>query len=158
MRITGGLPSVATGRLAAMSGLVAVALAGGCNDQAPQAKVLPPPPPVVQVTMAEYRFENVAEVRRGRVVVRAHNRGMLGHQLVLVKLPDDLEGTLDQQLHSAERRPVQTLQLMPTVAAGGDAVFAADLAPGRYGFVCFITDAAGQSHALKGMNSELRVR
>ena len=41
---------------------------------------------------------------------------------------------------------------------GDDEVFAVDLPPGRYGFLCFVEFPEGGTHAFRGMNSEFRVR
>lgn len=109
--------------------------------------------------MAEFRFDydrNQA-VNQGRVVFRMRNTGKIDHQLVLVRLPTGLPGTLDSQLHSPNRLRVETLDIVSAVAPGDAAVFAADLAPGRYGVVCLLRDRDGQSHALKGMNGDVRV-
>ena len=106
--------------------------------------------------MDEYSYTHRPEIRPGRVVFRVANAGQLRHELVLVRLPDDLEGTLDEQLRSSARRPVTTLSALAT-EPGDSGIFAADLAPGRYGFLCFLDDGDGTTHALKGMNSDLFV-
>jgi hypothetical protein len=107
--------------------------------------------------MAEYRFDHAPETRPGRVVFRVTNAGSQAHSLVLVELDEDLP-PIDQQLHSDVRRAVPTLAQVPERPPGSSDVFAADLVPGRYGFVCFVKDADGVSHSLKGMSSEIRVR
>lgn len=143
----------------ALVGLLASVIFGGCGGgPAPETTVLPPRPQMVQVTASEYRFHHVSHVTKGRVVIRMENAGTRSHQLVLVELPADIKGSLDDQLHSGERRPVHSVQIMPAVASNKQGVFAVDLPAGRYGFICFLTDSDGMSHALKGMNSELRVR
>lgn len=90
----------------------------------------------------------------GPVVFRINNDGRLKHELFLLRLPKDLKGTLDEQLHRKEQRvalPVaSTLPRLPRQSS----TFAVDLSPGRYGLVCFIKDEDGEQHALKGMNAE----
>jgi hypothetical protein len=118
---------------------------------------LPVPPATVDVTMAEYRFLFEPPTDRGRTVFRLHNRGALGHDLVVVPLTDEVP-PIDQQLRGEERLVVATLASIPVRPPGGTGTFALDLEPGRYAFICFVTDPDGQQHAQKGMSAEFRVR
>jgi hypothetical protein len=106
--------------------------------------------------MAEYSFRHPAEVPPGRTVFRVHNAGSLPHSLVLVELPEDFP-PLAEQLTSDVRRAVPTLARVPERPPGSRDTFAVDLAPGRYGLICLVTDPDGVTHGQKGMNSELRV-
>ena len=106
--------------------------------------------------MREYSFQHPAEIAPGRVVFRIHNAGAEPHSIVLVELPEELP-PLAEQLRSDTRRAVANLAQLPERPAGSRDTFAVDLVPGRYGMVCFVRDADGVSHALKGMTSELRV-
>lgn len=108
------------------------------------------------VSAAEYRFAHLATVREGRVVVRARNAGRVGHEVILVRLPDDQAIPLAEQVLSATRRPVETVAQL-SLAPGDRGAFAVDLAAGHYGFVCFVSDPDGETHARKGMASDLRV-
>jgi len=134
-----------------------LAVLSACSSTASSTE-LPRPPTMMDVTMSEFRFEHASAVAAGRMIVRVDNRGNVEHQLQLLRLPDDLPTTLDAQLRSSTRRPVTTMRLMPMSPAGHHTAFAVDLSPGRYGFVCFLPGSDGQRHALKGMNSELRVQ
>lgn len=144
--------SIRRRRSAAIFGLV---ILGACASSGPSAP-LPPPPAVVSVAMDEYSYSHRRDVEAGRVVFRLGNDGALRHELLLVRLPDDLGTTLDEQLRSPTRRPVTTLASV-AVGPAERGVLAADLVPGRYGFLCFIDDGDGTNHALKGMSSELVV-
>lgn len=106
--------------------------------------------------MAEYRFSFSPNVPAGRVVFDVDNVGAIDHALTLIELPDDYP-PLDEQLHSEVRRGAATIARVPARPPGGGSRFAVDLHPGRYGLVCFLTDADGVIHALKGMNAEFRV-
>jgi hypothetical protein len=107
--------------------------------------------------MTEYRFDHVAVVPAGRVVIRVRNAGALPHSMVLVQLAEDMP-PIDEQLHSDTRRAVPTLaQVTPRPPGSSDSV-AVELKPGRYGFVCFVKDPDGIAHSLKGMSSEFHVR
>lgn len=113
----------------------------------------------VKVTMGEYAFEHAPSTAAGRVIFRAHNSGQLNHELVLVAFPPGFELSLASQLRSPDRRVFQPLAFLPRRSPAGSGTFAVDLAPGRYGLACFIVEPGEkESHALKGMTSELTVR
>lgn len=132
-------------------------LAAGCAPGTP-AQALPPPPAIIDVSLDEYHIDHpLRHVPAGRMIFRVANEGTTAHELLVVRLPDDLPGTFDEQLHSEIRRPAATLGFLPALTPGDTGVFALDLAPGRYGLVCFQEDEGGEAHALKGMNSELVV-
>lgn len=121
------------------------------------AEPLPPSPPRVGISLLDHRFELDGDVPAGRVIVEVANRGTTTHALDLIELADDLP-PLDQQLRGSERRGVPTVARVPGRSPGQSTRFAVDLAPGRYGLVCFVPDADGLTHAQKGMNLEFRVR
>lgn len=137
-----------------LSLLALAAAATSCGDD--RASVAPVRPPVVlNVTMSEFAFKHREEIPAGRVVVKVDNDGQLEHELRLIPLPEDLP-PIPEQLRSEQRQALPTtaiLQLGPP----GSGTFAVDLAPGRYGLVCFLEDIEGERHALKGMSSEFRV-
>lgn len=107
--------------------------------------------------MTEYAFDVVPEVAPGRAVFRVRNEGAILHSLTLVPLPDDFP-PLDEAARSDTGRAVGTLARVRELDPGESATFAADLAPGRYGLVCFVPDDDGVVHAAKGMNAEILVR
>ena len=106
--------------------------------------------------MSEYRFDFVPPPAPGRLVFRAENRGTIDHSLTLVVLPEDYP-PLDEQLRGETRRGATTIASLRRRGPGLKGIFAVDLPPGRYGLVCFVPDADGTLHALKGMNAEFRV-
>lgn len=142
--------ALATGALVAGLGLAAA-----CSPRAGAAP-LPPRPATVDVAMREFAFENPPVVARGRAVFRVHNAGSMVHELILVALPPDTL-PIAEQLRSDSRVGVETLVTFRNRAPGSDGAFASDLSPGRYAFICFITEPDGTSHADKGMSSEFRV-
>lgn len=118
---------------------------------------LPAGPQVLLVDMAEYVFRYVPPAAGGRVLVRVENAGRVLHSLSVVPLDEDVP-PIDQQLRSTERRPVAPFAGVGIVGPGAKTTFAVDLMPGtRYAFICFVTDAQGQLHALRGMASEFRI-
>jgi hypothetical protein len=145
-----------TRALVISAAVVAVILMASCGSRS----AYPPRPHQVDVTMKEYRFEHKPTVRRGRVVFRLSNVGRLDHQITLLLLPPGFP-PIDVQLHSNVRRPLPTLFLDPPLAPGRRRSFAVDLAPGRYAMLSSLRDPRnphGPNDALRGMNSEIRVR
>jgi hypothetical protein len=136
--------------------LVAAALPASCEAGGAGGAPLPPSPTNVDVVMTEYRFEHQVEIPAGRTVFRVTNAGAEPHSLVLVELTEDVP-PIDTQLRSSERRGADTYAQVPERPPGSRDTFAVDLLPGRYAFICFVRDAGGESHALKGMSSEFRV-
>jgi len=118
---------------------------------------LPPTPPVINVALREYHLDYQPPTFAGRVVFRVRNAGTKKHELVLVPLPEGLPPIQDQ-VRSKARQAVGTLAFVKPLPPRGSAVFAADLAPGRYGMVCLLQDSSGVTDARKGMASEFRVR
>lgn len=105
--------------------------------------------------MRECGFAFDPVIHPGRVVFRVHNTGRLQHELVMVPLPKDFHFHPDQS--ASTRTGLSTLAILARRQPGQDGTFAADLTPGRYGFVCFVTDADGVQHYFKGMTSEFTV-
>ena len=148
-------PRRVTSRLALFSAVATLASGSGCSR--PASPNLPPKPFLFDVGIVDHRFEHgPASIPPGRVVINARNSGGVEHQVVLVRLPEDLP-PLDVELSSSQSTPVETVRIVPTLAPGEPSSFAVDLPPGRYGMICFLTDADGQTYAQKGMSSEFRV-
>ena len=140
-----------TGTVAAVLLVLSSCVVGGSTGDP-----LPPGPGRVEVVMSEYLFDIAPTFLPGRLVFRAENRGTIDHSLTLVALPEDYP-PLDEQLRGETRRGVTTIAILRRRGPGVKGTFAVDLVPGRYGIVCFVPDADGTLHALKGMNAEFRV-
>ena len=106
--------------------------------------------------MREFAYDHPAVAPSGRVVVKVDNVGSLTHQLVLVRVPEELP-PLAEQLRSDTRQAVDTIANLIDRPAGSNSIIAVDLEPGRYGLVCFLRDAEGLQHHARGMSSEFRV-
>lgn len=115
----------------------------------------------VAVGMTEFAF-NVPQgaFEPGRqTVVTARNVGQQPHELVLVRLDDNVN--LEEALQS-EGEPEGVEFIGFTLADPGDQsnfLTTEDLEEGRYAMVCFLpdtTDPAGTPHAFKGMVLEFR--
>lgn len=142
----------------ARAGLVALALlssscvlSGGARGEA-----LPPGPHIVTVAMDEYAFDFDAPDQPGRVELRARNVGDEAHELVLVEVPEDFP-PMDEFVHDDTPQALQTVAKLPERASGERGTLAVDLAPGRYGLLCFVDGADGEKHALKGMHAEFTI-
>lgn len=144
-------------RLPACLALAVVVLVASCGRQDHRGPALPASPPVIDVVQLEYRFEHTGSIPRGRVVIRAANHGRLAHDLTLARLPPDFP-PIDEQLQGSARRVVPTVASLLAHQPGTTGTFATDLSPGRYAFICFVEDADGVRHSVKGMSSEFRVR
>lgn len=127
-----------------------------CSPDAASEPPLPPTPPVVVVTMDEYRFSYDAHVPAGRVVFRFINKGHLQHRPSLLPLSDDVPPILDQ-VRGADRRSAAPFAGTPNREPGEIGTFAVDLVPDqRYAIICFARDPDGGSHAQQGMVAEFR--
>ncbi|MGH9151936.1 MAG: hypothetical protein ACRD03_05995 [Acidimicrobiales bacterium] len=138
---------------------VVVALGGACSSStgAPERhRSLSPGPPVVVISMSEYRYDYEPAIPAGRVIFVVRNMGKESHKLKFVALPDDFP-PLDAQLHGPERRVLPPYAGVPVRQPGQEGAFAVDLVPGRrYGMICNLSTPSGGVHALEGMNSEFR--
>lgn len=139
---------------AAVAALAIVSLA---SCAAPGTAQLPPSPPTVHVAMRDYWFDfNANAIPRGRVVFQITNAGGQYHELALIPLPPDFP-PLKEQVQGTNRRVVSELASSPPLQPGASDTFAADLTPGRWGFVDFFVGPEG-SHAAKGDAAEFLVR
>lgn len=137
--------------------LVCAPLIVSCGGRKQAERPLPPPPYVVNVTMNEYRFDYDDAIPAGRVVFKVFNGGSVPHRLSLFPLAEGVP-PIEMQLKGSERRIVEPLAGINTIAPGALSAFAVDLdAAARYALVCFLVDDFDQeTHARKGMNSEFR--
>lgn len=150
MKVTGTSPL--TPCLAALA--LVVAFGASCTSG---ATALPPAPPLVHLTMDEYRFDlEEQRIPRGRVLFSVTNVGDTEHRVALIPLPEDFP-PIQEQVKSREHRFVRELAAIPDTPPGQEAFFAVDLEAGRYGLACFVVED-GQTHAERGMVSEFRVR
>lgn len=138
--------------------LVLVALAAaGCTLPWASPEHLPPSATTVRVGLDEYEFDVPQSVPAGRVVFEVVNHGDVAHELVLVGLPEDAPPVEDLFGEDADRRRFPTRMQLRAREPGQRGVFAMDLAPGRYGLMCFVEDEDGGQHVHKGMLAEFRV-
>lgn len=136
--------------------LATLLTAGACAPA--QEPEVPPSAPVITVSMTEYSFNYTAAIPRGRVIFRSVNEGKILHLMLLSPLGEDFP-PIAEQLRGEERRTLIPLASTPPRRPGATGLFAVDLKPGRYAFLCTLLDSEDDtSHALKGMATEFRVK
>lgn len=142
--------------VAAVAASACAASGGGAGSPARSAPV-PEPAPVVEVTMADHRFDyDASAIPAGRVVFLARNVGKVVHNMVMIPLAEDVP-PIDVQLRGTERRLVEPFAGFYERPPGEVGSFAVDLAPGtRYAMICSVTDSEGEPHWRKGMATEFR--
>lgn len=109
------------------------------------------------VDLVDFGFQTEAPLRAGTRVLGFRNEGTLGHEAVLVRLPG--EATVEQFLGS--KGPADSAAELVGGITGlepGEAAFATvDLQPGRYAYICFLSDGGDAPHFTKGMVREFTV-
>lgn len=144
--------SCAVNRWAALAA-GSLVLSNGCGAPGPP---LPERPPVVGLTLNEWAINHATAIPRGRVVFEVRNQGQREHRVSLVKLAEDMP-PIREQFEGNDRRVVDELAATPNRPPGSRDVFAVNLSPGRWAFICFLIEEDGLSHAKAGMATEFRV-
>jgi hypothetical protein len=114
------------------------------------------------VTLNDYGFAFSRPLTAGHHTIRVANAGPQPHELVILKLvpgktPADFAAWGLAGRHGpAPAAPVGGAEFLDQGAGG---VFAVDLAPGEYGYICFVPDAKdGKRHFRHGMVTQFTVR
>ena len=142
----------------ALCGLAALALlATSCGEDEGDKPPLPPRAKVLNLTAKEYRFDYRRPASPGRFVLRMRNAGRVRHEVIMVELPASFP-PIKEQIRGKKRRLLGTLSYLKPVAPGSTGKFAVDLKRARYAMVCQRAAPDGESHALKGMATEFRIR
>lgn len=153
--------------------LVALVTIGACSakdepktatvDSTGAVAVAATGPNVVNITATDYKFDAPAEVPAGMTTFTMANNGKEMHQTALIRL--DSGKTMDDMM--AGMKAMKPGQPMPgwIIDAGGPNAAAPtmsssltmNLKPGNYVLACFIPDAKGVPHIMKGMAKALTV-
>lgn len=129
---------------------------------------------VVEVLMVDYAFEELPDTMEpGLTAIRARNDGEELHELVLFRIDDDVDASIEELLELPEDEVDEMIEFhgFAVAAPGEEAVTFADLEPGRYGMICFIPvgttsmedlpeeddDVTGPPHFTQGMVAEFEV-
>jgi hypothetical protein len=119
-------------------------------------------------TAAHHRIEEVdftfllpQPLRPGRQTIHVVNRGSQTHEVAVIQLaPGASIGAFAAAMAPGEEGPPPGKPVggMTGLARGRDGLFTVDLAPGRYGLICFLPDSLdGAPHFAKGMAMEFTI-
>jgi hypothetical protein len=130
----------------------------------------------VAVEATEYKFTGLpSTAEAGRVVITFANKGKEQHELALVRINDGVTESVQDLLMLPEEEADAKVKFIGGAFAdpGGTAATAAELTPGRYAAVCFVSvgstpeavaaatanssEVEGQPHAMVGMTAEFTV-
>jgi uncharacterized cupredoxin-like copper-binding protein len=120
-------------------------------------------PNVVNLTATEYKFDAPAEIPAGMTTFKLTNNGKELHHAALIKL--DSGKTLDDMMAGMKAMKPGSPPPSWVIPAGGPNAAApgnstsltVNLEPGNYVLACFIPDAKGVPHIMKGMAKALTV-
>jgi hypothetical protein len=96
---------------------------------------------VYDISGVEYAFENVPDsIEAGIAGFNLVNEGNEVHELVLFRIDDDVDLTIEELLELPEDESQEMVEFMDAAFAepGASDMFFRDLRPGRYGMLCFI--------------------
>lgn len=113
----------------------------------------------VEVIATDFAF-TMPELAAGPVAITMDNQGQEAHEILLVKL-DGI--TLDEALAELEQGadpeslPLELVGETGVHGPGEQGVVNADLSPGDYAFLCFVSGDDGVPHAFRGMADAVAV-
>lgn len=108
---------------------------------------------VISVEAVDYRFENVPDtVAAGTVGFEFLNNGTEVHEMILFRINDDVDMTLEELLELPEEEVETMIQFLGAAfaASGEEDVMFADLEPGRHAMLCFIPTGTTSMDMLEG--------
>jgi hypothetical protein len=154
--------------------LAAVAAVAGCSvKEAPKADstaaaaaptaAAPAAANVVNISASEYKFEAPDQIPAGLTTFKLTNGGKEMHHVTLIKL--DSGKTYNDLIEGIKNMKPGTHPPGWVIPAGGPNAAAPTssssltqvMQPGNYAIVCFIPDAKGVPHVMKGMSKPLTV-
>jgi hypothetical protein len=114
----------------------------------------------VEVTGLDYSFEGIPdELEAGVVGFSFTNDGEEPHEMLVFRINDDVDASVDELVHLPERETIQMVELKAaTFNEPGQTTYTfSDLEPGRYGAACFVETDEGIPHIDEGMQFEFEV-
>ena len=121
------------------------------------------PTPTVHLVLKDYGFVFSKPLHAGKNVIHVMNEGPQDHEAVFVKLAPgkhiaDVSAWVTKEGMKGPP-PGMPIDGMASLAKGRTGIFTANLTPGTYGLICFISDAKDhKEHSLHGMTSEFTVK
>jgi hypothetical protein len=151
------VPHVAKGMIKPLT----VAAAGGVTQAGASTTYLPETAPDVHLELSEYAFKLSKPLTAGKHTIHVMNTGAQEHEAVIMKLaPGKTMKDADAWFESGMKGPppIESSPGMAGLGKGRTGSFATNLAPGRYGLICYIPDAKdGKPHSMHGMVQEFTV-
>ncbi len=112
----------------------------------------------IDVTGTEYAFQGVpSSLPAGATSFELANRGKEAHEIVVLRIKDEVTESLEELLKLPEEQARQKVDVMGSssdVPPGEPGYVVADLKKGRYGLACFLPVGGGQEgppHVTRGM-------
>ncbi|MEO7997541.1 MAG: hypothetical protein ABI852_08855 [Gemmatimonadaceae bacterium] len=127
------------------------------------AAAVPTTPPVITITAKDFAYESPDTATGGMVTIKLVNQGPSMHHVQLIHLTDgktaaDLEAGLKASKPGSPPPPWAVPVAGPnSPVPGGESSITEQLEVGNYAVICFIPDAAGVPHFMKGMIRPLTV-
>lgn len=121
-----------------------------------------PPRHDAVVNLTDYAFQLSAPLTAGRRVIRVENGGRESHEVSVIRLSPgrtiaDLSAWLANPGATSVEEVANVVGGVSSLAAGAEAFFEVELAPGDYVLLCLVTAADGRSHVEHGMIHQLTV-
>lgn len=132
---------------------------GGNEPAAAPTEEAPSGPEEITVKAVEYEFQGMpATLTPGRTALLLENAGEEPHQMSIALITSD--ATVEELLGLPENQVNEQIEDVGNLFArpGDSQRRVVDLAPGRYGFVCFVSTKESMGpHAFEGMFGEFTV-
>ncbi len=112
------------------------------------------------MTLADYSFTASTPLTAGKNVIRVVNTAQQPHELVLVRM---FPGKTVGDVATFAEKPVgeppgEVVGGASFIASNNENFIDVDLAPGDYGFICFVPDAKdGKAHVAHGMIQQFKI-
>ena len=134
---------------------------GGVTQAGAPVSYLPESAPDVHLELFDYGFKLSKPLTAGKHTIHVMNIGTQEHEAVLMKLvPGKTMKDADAWFESGMKgpSPLEPAPGMAGLGKGRTGTFTTNLAPGKYGLICYIPDAKdGKPHSMHGMVQEIIV-
>ena len=114
----------------------------------------------VTLTLSDYTFTLSKDLQAGNHMIKVENAASQPHEVVLVQLAPGktIEDVGKWVFDMKGPPPGKPIGGIPAFVKGKNSYFAADLAPGDYGMICFVPDAKdGKPHVQHGMTKQFKI-
>lgn len=118
------------------------------------------PTPDITIKMSDYAFDPSTPLTAGHHVIRVENVGPQPHEMVMVKLDPGktMQDFATWAMKLQGPPPGVPLGGASPMSTGEANTVTVDLAPGEYGFICFVGDSKdGKPHLAHGMIKQVTV-